>query len=188
MLLTRHQFPKLLNRLNLLGEAVEVGVYEGDFSSEILSKWKGKLLHCVDPWRYQEDVIFDNSNVDQREHDAAYGAALANLQPFEDRVNIIRDFSVKAAEKFEDESLDFVFLDARHDYRAVTSDLRAWFPKVKIGGIFAGHDYKNSFVRQNLVEVKRSVDNFFIQRQRVRVTLNDNLPSWYVLKEKENPN
>lgn len=50
--------------------------------------------------------------------------------------------SVKAARFFADKSLDFVFIDADHTYKAVTEDIKAWLPKVKPGGLLAGHDYQ----------------------------------------------
>ena len=91
-------------------------------------------------------------------------------------------FSVDAAKTFADKSLDFVYLDARHDYRSVDEDLRTWWPKMKPNGMFAGHDYKDSFVRNNLVEVKRAVDNFAYEfGLKVNSTSDDNLPSWYII-------
>lgn len=59
--------------------------------------------------------------------------------------------SVNAAGHFEDSSLDGVFIDAAHDYESVVKDVAAWWPKVKPGGIFAGHDYPCD-------DVKRAVD------------------------------
>lgn len=53
----------------------------------------------------------------------------------------IRRLSWEGAEPFKDESLAFVFLDAGHTYEAVQKDLLAWYPKIKSGGILAGHDY-----------------------------------------------
>eukprot|EP00434_Breviolum_minutum_P042133 symbB.v1.2.037488.t1/scaffold5553.1/size25922/3 len=44
-----------------------------------------------------------------------------------------------------DESLDIVFLDARHDYEAVLDDVMAWKPKVRAGGILSGHDFSWMF-------------------------------------------
>ena len=45
---------------------------------------------------------------------------------------------------FEDERLDFVFIDANHSYEACLEDIRLWFPKVKPNGVIAGHDYTNA--------------------------------------------
>ena len=42
------------------------------------------------------------------------------------------------------ESLDFVYLDARHDFCAMIEDLEAYWPLVAPGGILAGHDYMTS--------------------------------------------
>jgi len=49
--------------------------------------------------------------------------------------------SVAAAATFSDASLDFVYIDADHAYEAVSEDIRAWWSKVKPGGVMAGHDY-----------------------------------------------
>jgi hypothetical protein len=60
----RAKIPQFLNDLGLLGEAVEVGVRDGEFSSWILSHWKGKRLHLVDPWLHQKSEVYnDVSNV-----------------------------------------------------------------------------------------------------------------------------
>jgi hypothetical protein len=50
--------------------------------------------------------------------------------------------SVRAAQLFADESVAFCFIDADHSYESVTADLRAWWPKVRPGGMLAGHDYR----------------------------------------------
>jgi predicted O-methyltransferase YrrM len=46
---------------------------------------------------------------------------------------------------YEDKSLDFVFIDAGHDYDSVMKDIKAWLPKVKVGGIIAGHDFMTEY-------------------------------------------
>lgn len=63
--------------------------------------------------------------------------------------------SVRAAQFFADESIDFVFIDGDHAEQAVRDDLTAWYPKIKRGGLFAGHDY-NSWDT-----VTRAVNGFF---------------------------
>ncbi len=49
--------------------------------------------------------------------------------------------SLQASARHADGSLDFVFLDGCHTFEAVQADIKAWRPKVKTGGMLAGHDY-----------------------------------------------
>ena len=53
--------------------------------------------------------------------------------------------SIIASTYFDDGSLDFVFIDADHEYKSVKSDIVAWILKVKKGGILAGHDHGTEF-------------------------------------------
>lgn len=64
--------------------------------------------------------------------------------------------SVNASKMFEDGSVDFVFIDASHEYADVKEDILAWMPKVKKGGVIAGHDYADKGTG-----VKRAVDELF---------------------------
>lgn len=58
-----------------------------------------------------------------------------------DRVTLIVTDSVTAASCFPDQSIEWVHLDARHDFSHVQADIRAWLPKVKAGGWISGDDY-----------------------------------------------
>ncbi|HSE33385.1 MAG TPA: class I SAM-dependent methyltransferase [Pyrinomonadaceae bacterium] len=60
---------------------------------------------------------------------------------FGDKVQLIISGSVAAAQLFSDASLDWVHLDARHDYESVKADIEAWLPKIKTGGWLSGDDY-----------------------------------------------
>jgi predicted O-methyltransferase YrrM len=51
----------------------------------------------------------------------------------------------EASKLFEDGSLDGVFIDADHSYEAVKQDIQNWLPKIRVGGILAGHDYNSTF-------------------------------------------
>lgn len=74
-----------------------------------------------------------------------------------ERVEFVKGPSERCAQRFEDASLDLVFIDADHDEQAVRADLAAWVPKVRAGGIVAGHDYASP----RHPGVKRAVDGWF---------------------------
>jgi predicted O-methyltransferase YrrM len=38
--------------------------------------------------------------------------------------------------------LDYIFIDADHCFEAVTSDVAAWWPKLRDGGLMVGHDFQ----------------------------------------------
>jgi hypothetical protein len=54
---------------------------------------------------------------------------------------MVRASSEIASNMFQDESLDFVYIDANHAYDFVKQDIELWYPKVKKGGYLWGHDY-----------------------------------------------
>jgi hypothetical protein len=120
------------------GKGVEIGVFKGHFSKVILSKWEG-TLYMVDIWRGLGDEYEDMSN--HNNHSDVFLNAMKNIEGYEDRGVMIRATSKVASEIFEDGSLDFVYIDANHAYDFVVEDINLWFPKLKKGGVFAGHDY-----------------------------------------------
>lgn len=135
----------LLNRTGRIGNAVEVGTHQADFARHILHNWKGEKLYCIDPWcippgyEYEAQFLSNSSN---REQD--FQIALEKLHQFGERAIPLRLTSFDAAHDlswFASESLDFVFIDARHSYEGVKEDLNLWYPKLKTGGIMAGHDF-----------------------------------------------
>ncbi|HEV7223844.1 MAG TPA: class I SAM-dependent methyltransferase [Pirellulales bacterium] len=73
----------------------------------------------------------------------------------QDTVSFIAAESTLAAERFDD--LDFAFIDAAHDYQSVLADRQAWWPKIKKGGILAGHDFSSA----QFPGVKQAVEAFF---------------------------
>lgn len=133
-------FTELPNIIGPSGRGVEIGVFKGDLSKELISKWNG-TLYMVDVWRPLGDEYDDMSN--HSVHNTAYSETMLNIRGNEDRAIMIRCDSKQASEFFQDESLDFIYIDANHAYDFVKEDLYTWFPKLKKGGIFSGHDYIN---------------------------------------------
>jgi len=154
----RHNLGQWLNEAGLVGEGVEVGVLFGAFSEMIM--WRGRILHLVDPWVEQDENVYreiTNKDVDWR---SAFKETLGRMVPYSDRVKIMKMLSSDAAPKFKDGQLDFVFIDGNHSYDAVKQDLELWWPKVKVGGMFSGHDYENKLTDGKHCEVKKAVDEF----------------------------
>ena len=69
-----------------------------------------------------------------------------------DMIRIIEGDSAQSALHFGDGSIGGVYIDAAHDYQSVRRDLAAWWPKVRAGGVFSGHDYHWHEVRQAVQE------------------------------------
>jgi Methyltransferase domain len=158
----RDELPAVLRSRRLLGRGVEVGVKLGKFSDFLLARWPGEKLISVDPWLAAgPDDYVDHANVSQDEHERSYRETCQRLAKYGDRSEIWRQTSLQAADQIEDGTLDFVYLDARHDYESVKEDLEAWFPKVRAGGIVAGHDYADGSFPSGDFGVKRAVDEFF---------------------------
>jgi tetratricopeptide (TPR) repeat protein len=138
----RELFPLVLNELGLKGVGAEVGVQQGKFSERILRVWEGRALYSIDPWReFSATEYADVSNVSQAKQDGNYLETLRRLMPFHRRSIVWRLTSREAADLLPDQNLDFAYIDADHSYRGVSEDIRLWYPKVKPGGVLAGHDY-----------------------------------------------
>jgi cephalosporin hydroxylase len=138
-----------VNRIDLLkeiglefpnGKGAEIGTFKGEFAKEILQNWSG-TLYMVDVWRPLGEEYLDSSN--HAVHSAAYSETMDSISGYEDRGIMIRATSEVAADMFDRESLDFVYIDANHAYDFVVQDIKLWYPKVKSGGYLCGHDYIN---------------------------------------------
>lgn len=158
---SRLELPAVLNARGLLGVAVEVGVQRGRYSDTILRGWRGRTLISVDPWLAADETYDDGANVTQDEHDRRHDETLRRLGIHGARSEVWRCTSLEAADRIAAASVDFVYLDARHDYVSVRDDLSAWLPRVRPGGILAGHDYLDGQHGGTTFEVRRAVDGFF---------------------------
>jgi len=111
---------------------VEVGVFSGRFSAFMLKRMPELTLYSVDPFKSAAQTFVL----------PIVNSALKRLEPFGSRSVVLIMPSVQAATLFADESLDFVYIDGDHSYDAVRSDLYAWYPKIRDGGLLFGDDYK----------------------------------------------
>jgi SAM-dependent methyltransferase len=134
---------------------VEIGCWKGKSSSfmaeQIMKSKKDIKFYCVDTWKgtLTEDGHQNDPDV---VNDRLFEVFNLNLAPFVGYYNTIRSTSVEAANQFEDSSLDFIYIDASHEYIDVKNDIAAWFPKLKKGGTIAGDDYNSSQVSRAVRE------------------------------------
>jgi predicted O-methyltransferase YrrM len=92
----------------------------------------------------------------------------------------MRFLSADAAERFADESLDFVYIDANHAEPYVRQDIELWYAKIKPDGIIAGHDIING----EIMGVQRAVHNEIFEKRGLDVFLiQDPAWSWYAVKK-----
>lgn len=118
---------------------VELGVESGVYS-EILCKANPKMLLIgIDAWTAYKGY---RDHVSQGKLDAMLESTKERLSAY--NYKVIKAFSQDAVKEFQDGELDFVYIDAAHDFVNVTLDIAAWEKKVRKGGIVAGHDYRRT--------------------------------------------
>lgn len=120
---------------------VELGVQRGVFTSQTLSRWKScESYLLVDIWQPLENYA-DLSNKDQSGQDKNYQETLKNTAKWKDKIQICRNLTTVCAAVHNTTKFDYIYVDARHDYKGVLRDLEDWWPLLREGGIMAGHDF-----------------------------------------------
>lgn len=144
-----------------LKKGAEIGVQAGIYSEILCSNIPDHELYCVDPWG-----AYRKQSVERSEE--YYQIARKRLSEY--NATLIRMPSMQAVKGFKDGELDFVYIDALHEFDPVMLDLIHWVPKVKKGGIIAGHDYCNYYEGG----VVGAVDAY---------TYYHNINMWYITKD-----
>lgn len=170
-----HELGPLLDDLGCQ-VGLELGVYRGKFTSSLARQTKMKL-YGVDAWTVYGDYV-DYSKTDLENE--AYLDTVRRTKDLQN-VTLIKGWSTDIAKTFEDNSLDYIFIDANHAYEFVVEDLKAWEPKIKEGGIIMGHDY---FVHKKLNFGVIDAVNGWIKSRNIKhlFVWRDNCPSWMYIK------
>ena len=141
---------------------VEIGSFMG-LSALIMARTLygsgkyGARIFCVDTWEGSDEhksmeVIRKSLLFDTFEQNIFESGLPTFFVP-------IRKDSVAASADFQDQSFDMIFIDGDHSYKGCLADIQAWYPKLKPGGIFLGHDGE--------LEVRKAVDVFLNDKQEL---------------------
>ncbi len=167
----------------------EVGTEKGIYADILCSSNVGVKLYCVDAW---ECYVGYRDYLDPKVLADAYETAKKRLKPY--NVELIREYSMDAVKHFPDGSLDFVYIDANHEFPWVVQDVFYWSKKIRRGGIVSGHDYYRSIAKSSRCHVVAAIDGFttaykvypwFLLGTKAKVPgqIRDNSRSWFWVKE-----
>lgn len=122
---------------------VELGVGGGDNAESLIKKILSiEKLYLIDPWKHYPKIIYPYGwhKISQQQQDNRYKSVVERFKN-DERIIVIRQESYFASESFDNNSIDFVYIDGNHNYEFVLADLTSWYHKVKKGGIILGHDF-----------------------------------------------
>lgn len=98
-------------------------------------------------------------------------------------VTLIKGNAFEKHKDFEEEYFDWIYIDCDHTYKGISKNIEVWFPKLKTGGIFSGHDYdpdpNNEFFDH--MEINRAVNKSFGKRG-FGLTGETHYKSWFLEK------
>lgn len=153
-------YSQMVNKFSDGSHFVEIGSWYGRsavfMGVEILNSKKKIKFDCVDSWDFVDWIYSTDADLNIKKH-SAFSEFLKNIKPLSDIINYHKLKSIEASKLYADESLNFVFVDGSHEYEHVKNDLIYWFPKIKHGGVFAGHDYSQGWT----IGVINAVNEFF---------------------------
>jgi len=147
--INRFEIIKIIKKDNLIG--VELGVAEGNFSYKMMESKKFKFFYGIDSY---DDFQHD---------DTEYKNTKNKLSKFSNYKLIRKTFEL-ALDEFDDNSLDFIYIDGfAHEGNDGGKTLNQWLKKLKIGGICAGDDYDDRWPL-----VKKTV-NYHVEKSNVKL-------------------
>ena len=158
------------------GSWAEIGVAQGNHARQMLRTGGFSSLYLIDTW--EDDPYWMEMTGQEK-----YESCLEILRNCPDPpCTMIRKTSVDAAKLFDDQSLDFAFIDADHSYASAREDIAAWYPKVRDGGVIAGHDYTDWETMGVIQAVDEFVEAENLSLHVIPPAPNDN-EVWVAVKE-----
>ncbi len=122
---------------------IEIGVRDATYAVDVLQKWPGfEHYYGIDPCEKQANFVdWANKNQSIQDQDNVRVRNMLNKRFGRRKISLIRNYSTKAVGLFEEKSIDLIYIDARHDFCGATEGIEAYYPILKCGGLFSGHDF-----------------------------------------------
>jgi hypothetical protein len=166
--------------------AIELGVFNGEFSQMILDILNPKKLYLIDPFEIgkekygEEEAALPTAYSTETEYTTVFNKLMIPI--LEKRVVLSKKYSYDAVTSYPNNYFDFIYIDASHLYKDVKRDLNDWLPKLKIDGLMCLHDYVNI---QNFGVIK-AVDEFCQEHNFEMILFNENGGDVALRKKYEN--
>jgi sulfite reductase beta subunit-like hemoprotein len=121
---------------------IEIGTGDASISKSILLDVPNvQMIYSIDPYELAYDPTSEfEARLPIEEHQRRKANAQKSFDYYPGRYTFIIDTSDNAVSKTPDD-VDFVWIDGDHNHSQIYKDIINYYPKVKIGGIFGGHDY-----------------------------------------------
>jgi hypothetical protein len=161
----RDLFFEVIGESGKFEKCLEIGVADGQNSQRIIDNIDLQKIWLIDPWKEQDKRGADRGK-DQEEHSAAETATRERFKTHiqKGKVEILKGFAKDKIDLFPDEFFDLIYVDGDHSYEGCKNDLYAWYPKLKKGGVFAGHDFTNNYRSMSVKKfgVQKAVTEFLL--------------------------
>jgi hypothetical protein len=176
---SRYSMSDLFHELDFKVGA-EIGTEHGRYAEKLIAGNPQMKLFCVDPYMVYP---YYNNMKEQEEVETFYEAAKNRLSKY--NTEILRMTSMEAVKQFEDNSLDFVFIDGDHYFEFIVNDMIYWSRKVRPSGIVYGHDYWGNFDVEIVAKAymqSHKINPWFLLHRGGKL-----IPCWmYVRQEEDN--
>ena len=116
---------------------LEIGCDIGDTAQFLLESNPTLYLYSIDP--YENYVDWNGRPLNEREE--VYRRMMERIKVHELRFELLRKTSDDAVSFFNNMKFDFIFIDGLHTYDQLSKDCVNYYPLLKDGGIFSGHDF-----------------------------------------------
>jgi len=164
-------FLKMTQKKNLIG--VEIGVEYGYHALQMLQTLDIKKLYLIDPYQRRHVI----GKIIENDGDLIYEKAKSKMKDYKEKSIFLRKTSEEAVDDIPN-NIDFVYIDGNHNYEFVKKDIELYYPKVKKGGVIAGHDFSASFFG-----VCRAVFEFLDKKGYDITDLQGKRKDWWFIKK-----